>query len=412
MKPEGLRGRRALATTVAVACALVAGALASANGEEKANVREKVLGLDTVIHIYGIGNMRSATLISSGDWKGLKARGVVAAGRDGHGMLRMPVEQAAAKRNFGDNPDPVITIDEFGFDYDGQIDQRTAVVLRALKEANPNLHLAVWQMRGPVAPKLAAAYRDVVDLVMMESYVSPENIWLVGAQLKAAELNGLGDKSIIGIGLGRCPRDHVNWARTKEEVEEQLRFIRLVAPDSPGVAFFGQPGAHFEKGVPEVPLTLAETDELAGRFRQFPADGAGLRPELKELAEVFTRRYEKPAIVCSSIWIQPNFTVGHLGDDGKWTGWGQLAQPTSFRTPLLNLGEEDAKGVTVRVRNKGEDGKVWATGKVDIPARSVVVVSMAQHGQREGWISNWEIEVEAPGCDVIQFKWTDSLWTE
>ena len=374
------------------------------------------MGLDTVVHFYGLGDgMRSPTLVSSGDWKSLKERGLVSAGRAGHGMLRMPLDQAVeeqVRRDFGGNSSPVVTIDEFGFDYDGQIDAKTVEVLRAIKKGRPELRLAIWQMRGPVAPKLAATYRDVADLVMMESYVSPENIWLIGAQLKAAELNGLADKSIVAIGLGRCSRDHVNWARTREEVEEQVRFIRLVAPESPGVAFFGQPRAHYELGVKEVPLTLAEADEVAGRFREIPTTGLGLRREVIEMAAVFTKRYKKPAIVCSSIWIQPNFSPGHLGPDGKWTGWGALVQPETYRTPLLNLGEEDARRVTVRIRNKGDHGIVWATGEVDIPARSVVVASMARHGERKGWTSNWKLEVDAPGCEVHNFNWVNSTWKE
>ena len=49
----------------------------------------------------------------------------------------------------------MVTIDEFGWDYDGGIDQHTMDILNALHEKKPGLRLAVWQMRGPVAPKLA-----------------------------------------------------------------------------------------------------------------------------------------------------------------------------------------------------------------------------------------------------------------
>ncbi|MDP6439623.1 MAG: hypothetical protein QGH74_08320, partial [Candidatus Brocadiia bacterium] len=374
-------------------------------------------------HFYGLGGgMHSPTLVSSGDWKGLKARGIVAATGSGHAMLKIPVAEAAqrhAKMDFGGNPHPVITVDEFGFDYDGQIDLRTAETLRAIKKARPELGIAVWQMRGPVAPKLAATYLDEVDLVMMETYVSPADIWLIGAQLKAAELNGLGHKSVVGLGIGRCGRDHVNWARSKEELEEQVRFIRAVAPHSPGLAFFGLPNGHYEyrnRVVPEVPITLAEADDIAGRFRQIPTDGTGLRPELKELAEVFTRRYEQPAIVCSTRWVHPNRDP----DD-----WRKIVRPASFRAFMMNLGERDAENVIVTLRMpKDSGGYVLAKGLVDIPARSTAVAVLPRVGDWEVWIGRWdmelettpvlagELEIEAPGCEVLDFKWTGSFWEE
>ncbi len=423
MKPDELRRRRALALTVVAVCAMTAGALAPANGEEKANVREKVLGLDTVIHFFGLGSgMHSPTLVSSGDWKGLKARGVVAASGSGHGMLNIPVAEAAerhAKMDFGGNPHPVITVDEFGFDYDGQIDLRTAETLRAIKKARPELGIAVWQMRGPIAPRLAATYRDEVDLVMMETYVSPADIWLIGAQLKAAELNGLGHKSVVGLGIGRCGRDHVNWARSKDELEEQVRFIRAVAPESPGLAFFGLPNGHYEyrnRVVPEVPITLAQADDIAGRFRQIPTDGAGLRPELKELAEVFTKRYDEPAIVCSTRWVHPNRDP----DD-----WRKIVRPASFRAFMMNLGERGAENVIVTLRMpKDRGGHVLAKGVIDIPARSTAVAVLPRVGDWEVWIGRWdmelettpvlagELEIEGPGCKVLDFKWTGSTWEE
>ncbi len=418
-----MRWERLYAGCALIMAILAAGAQASANGEEKANVREKVLGLDTVIHFYGLGGgMHSPTLVSSGDWKGLKARGIVAATGSGHAMLKIPVAEAAqrhAKMDFGGNPHPVITVDEFGFDYDGQIDLRTAETLRAIKKARPELGIAVWQMRGPVAPKLAATYLDEVDLVMMETYVSPADIWLIGAQLKAAELNGLGHKSVVGLGIGRCGRDHVNWARSKEELEEQVRFIRAVAPHSPGLAFFGLPNGHYEyrnRVVPEVPITLAEADDIAGRFRQIPTDGTGLRPELKELAEVFTRRYEQPAIVCSTRWVHPNRDP----DD-----WRKIVRPASFRAFMMNLGERDAENVIVTLRMpKDSGGYVLAKGLVDIPARSTAVAVLPRVGDWEVWIGRWDMELEttpvlageleivAPGCEVLDFKWTGSFWEE
>ena len=150
---------------------------------------DKVLGLDTVIAFYGAPkDLRSPTFVLSEDWKYWKQRGAVAAiSKVWFDLLQNPVDKGVeilTGLNFADNPDPVVAIDEFGFDYDGQIDIRTAALLREAKKKKPNLHVAVWQMRGPVAPKLAEAYRDSVDLVLLETYVGPKDLWLIAARLR------------------------------------------------------------------------------------------------------------------------------------------------------------------------------------------------------------------------------------
>ena len=136
---------------------------------------------------------------------------------------------------------PVITIDEFGWDYDGGIDRHTAAILKAVHQKKPGLKIAVWQMRGPVAPGLAAVYRDTVELVMMETYFDLKDAWMIPFQLQTARLNGLLGKTIIGLGIGKESPDLGGhpWTQTKEELDQQLRLIRFVAPESPGVAFFG-----------------------------------------------------------------------------------------------------------------------------------------------------------------------------
>ena len=373
--------------------------------------RKKVLGLDRVIHFFSIGaGVRSSTLVSSDDWQSLKESGIVAAGAAGNEMLKVPVEQAAedfARRDFGGNPHPVVTIDEFGFDYGGQIDIRTAETLRAIKKARPELGLVVWQMRGPVGPKLAEAYGEVVELVMLETYVSPANIWLIGAQIKAAELSGLGHMSIVGLGAGKCARDNIPWALTKEEMEEQIRFTRLVAPDSPGLALFAVQG-----NMKDQPITVEEIDEICSRWDEIPTDGTGLRPEFVQLAKAFTKRYEKPAIVCSSLWVHPNRRV----DD-----WRKVVRPVTFRAFMMNLGEEEAKGVKVTLRNpEDRGGNVLARGVVDIAAKSTAVAVLPKVGDWKEWKLRWDmeletayfcqLEIEAPGCEVLSFSWAGPLW--
>jgi len=139
--------------------------------------------------------------------------------------------------------------------------------------------LAVWQMRGPVAPALAAIYRDTVELVMMETYFDLKDAWMIPFQLQTARLNGLLGKTIIGLGIGSESPDLGGhpWTQTKEELDQQLRLIRFVAPESPGVAFFGL------DRLGKCPLSAEQLDRLCGRFLQIPTDGTGLKPELLAL---------------------------------------------------------------------------------------------------------------------------------
>lgn len=372
--------------------------------ELPAGEKKKVLGLDQVIAFYGAPQeLQSPTFVLSSDWEYWRDRGGVAAvGKTWFDLLKNPVEKAVdviVNLDYGGNPAPVVCVDEFGFDYDGQIDLKTAEVLGATKEKKTELHLTVWQMRGPVAPKLAAAYREIVDLILMETYVNPNDLWLIAAQAQAARLNGLLEKSIVGLGAGRCSRDNIDWAKTREEMEEQIRFIRLVAPESPGVGFFAVAG-----NMKDQPITLKDIDEICGRFQDIPTDGTGLRPELIELHKTFSKRYRKPALVCSPSWVQPNFSPGHLGPDREWIGWGELVKPCTFRVLMMNLGEEEAPDVIVRLRNPGEDGSVFAKGIVDLPAKSNAVAVLPACGQWKVWTGKWKMEVEAPGCEVLIFN--------
>ena len=269
--------------------------------------------------------------------------------------------------------------------------------MKAVHEKKPGLKIAVWQMRGPVAPGLAAVYRDTVELVLMETYFDLKDAWMIPFQLQTARLNGLLGKTIIGLGIGsESPNlgGHP-WTQTKEELDQQLRLVRFVAPESPGVAFFGL------DRLGKCPLTAEQLDQLCGRFMQFPTDGSGLKPELLELGRRFTRRYEKPAVFCSSEFVLPYFHSGHDGGP-----WGSMHQPRVARVLMMNLGDVDAKGVKVGLRTPGEGGEIWAEGSVDIPARSLAVALLpVLPGKRwHGWTGTEIMEVDAPGCQVFNFE--------
>jgi len=303
------------------------------------HARTKVLGLNRVIaFIYSPGKdfdpkqLHSVTLIgplNPGDWKYWQSRGVVAGvGHTWYDLLRSPIEKAVdilVGQDYGGNPNPVTMIDEFGFDFGGRMDEKSARILRQTKLEKPNLALTVFEMRGPIPQVLAEAYRDVADLVMLEGYVGNQRqYWFIATQVWSARKYGILPKTIIILGVGKGGRPGENWADTKEELEQQIRFVRLIAPESPGIGFYS--------GTPEL---LTEADNLCTHFFSFPTNGSGLPAEVRDLAQTFSRRHERPTLVVSPSLVEPNYN-----EDGKG-----IAEPKAMRAYMINLGDEDAQNV-------------------------------------------------------------------
>ena len=172
---------------------------------------KRVMGLEKVIAFYGAyPELASQTFTRGGDWKYWQARGgIVSEGVVHYNFLRKNAAEAAdvlVQMDFADNPNPVVNIDEFGWDYDGGIDQHTAAVLQAVHEKRPDLKITVWQMRGPVAPELAAVYRQTVELVLLETYFDLNDAWMIPFQLQAARLTGLLDQCVVALGSGQRKR--------------------------------------------------------------------------------------------------------------------------------------------------------------------------------------------------------------
>ncbi|MGA3164772.1 MAG: hypothetical protein ABSF14_01500 [Terriglobia bacterium] len=369
--------------------------LSAAKGAET-----KVVGLSKVIAFtyspakdFDPKQLRSVTFIgpkSPEEWQYWRARGVVmGVGHTWFDLLRSPLEKAVenlVSQDYGGNPQPLVMIDEFGFDYGGGMDEKSAQILRQTKRRKPELALAVFEMRGPIPPVLAEAYRDVADLVMMESYVgSTRWYWWIASQVWSARRYGILPKTIVVLGVGKGGNPGENWAQTKEELEQQVRFLRLVGPESPGVGFYG--------GTQEL---LASADALGARFSDIPTDGAGLPADLLALARTFSNRYEKPTLVVSPALVQPDYNA-----DGS----GHLAEPRTMRPYLINLGDQDAHDVVIRLRNPpARGGDVFAEGIVPlIPKRSAAIGVLPVTGQWRVWVGQWKMEVEAPGCDVRAF---------
>ena len=164
------------------------------------------------------------------------------------------------------------------------------------------------------------------------------------------------------------------------------------------MAFF--PG--FMTGERAAQISKEQLDQMVGGFSKIPTDGSGLKPELRKLGKTFTKRYRNPALFCSSAFANPEF---YPGDPG--TNWGGLTplEPVTLRSPIMNLGEQDAKDVIVRLRHAGEDGEVWAKGIVDVPARSIAiaVLPVLPGQERPGRSAQSKMEIDAPGCKVFTF---------
>ncbi len=338
--------------------------------------------------------LKSVTLFgpaNAADWKYWQGRGVVeGVGHAWFDLLRTPLDKAVENltgTDFGGNPHPVVMIDEFGFDYGGNLDQKSAQVLRQAKLKKPDLALTVFQMREPLPQVLGEAYRDAADLVMFESYVhSQRDYWWIATQVWSARKYGVLPKSIFILGLGKGGNPGENWADTPAELEEQMRFLRLIAPESPGVGFFA--------GNPEL---LASADALCAHYFEFPTDGSGLPAEVREVADTYSHHYEKPTIIASPSLVGPDYNEN---------GSGALAEPKTMRAYLINLGDADAHEVKVRLRNVPmRGGNVFAEGVAPlVPGRGKAVAVLKVTDKWFEWVGQWIVEVDAPGCDVRIFK--------
>ena len=342
----------------------------------------KVLGLNKVIGFYGAPkHLKSPTFVlGHKDWQYWERRSGVAAAQQVWFpiMENTTVEQGASILtgiDFHGNPKPVVCIDEFGFDFGGDSDKKCASILLEAKKQKQNLSIAIWQMKGPISEPLAEAYRKSVDLILLESYVGrKEHYWWILTQVQAARFHGLLEKTVVGLGLGFGGRRGELWARTKHELEQQIRFVRLIAPESPGIAFFG----------PDTPSELsAYADNLCQRFYELPTDGSGLPDDLIKLHNVFKRRYSKPTLVCSPQWVQPNRSFKNPRN---------LATPLTYRTLILNLGERDARNVLIRLKH-ADDGPCFAKTVVSkIPKRSVTTIELQPVLPMHGW-DTWKLEI-------------------
>ena len=364
--------------------------------------RQAVWGGGKLIHwpyYHGDSSkLKSVTLAfgKPGEWKAWAERGV-ATGTPltWHSILtNKTVDQGAAAilgLDFGGNPAPIACIDEFGFDYGGSTDKKSAEILLEVRRRRPDLGLLVYHMRGPFDDVLADAYRRAADAVALECYARPGEYWWILTQVIAARLNRVMDKSVVLLGLGTGGQPNENWPSTEEEVERQVRFVRLIAPESKGIGFFAG------KVDPEV---AGFADDLCSRFFDLPTDGTGVPAEAMELWRKLSGRHDGIFLVCAPSWIQPDRSAPNPG---------VLSVPVVFRALIMNLGDKDATKVKLRLSNTPDNGgDAFAEGVADIlPAHSVTVALLPLISGGPHWKNwlDWVFEVSAPqGIEVVQFR--------
>jgi hypothetical protein len=69
----------------------------------------------------------------------------------------------------------------------------------------------------------------------------------------------------------------------------------------------------------------------------------------------------------------------------------------------MNLGDEGATDVKVRLRNpKDKGGDVFAEGKVNVPGKSVAIAVLPVISKWNVW-KTWEIEMDAGKNEVLIF---------
>ena len=89
---------------------------------------------------------------------------------------------------------------------------------------------------------------------------------------------------VLGLGKESDDKDGYQWTQAAEELEQQVRLIRFMAPESLGVAFFGK----WKLKENDCPLTNDQLDNICGWFLGMQTDDRGLKPELIQLGRVFT----------------------------------------------------------------------------------------------------------------------------
>ncbi len=137
-----------------------------------------------------------------------------------------------------------ISIDEFGLDSGGQVDQRMAEALRLTRQAHQRLFIVVWHSSRPLSPVLLDAYRRCADLVVLECYYRGPDTSASARRTRARVLadlalvrrHGLAHRTVLAVGIS------AEYADTAADVRAQISWARRHAPDLPGLGIYARRG--------------------------------------------------------------------------------------------------------------------------------------------------------------------------
>lgn len=126
-----------------------------------------------------------------------------------------------------------IAIDEFGSRERGE-DKVLASALVELRRRYPDAYLAVWHA-GLITNRVAAAYHQAADLVMLETYVSGDTALGLkfGVFLASARRFGLQHRTVPVVALGDA-----RFAETYDQAVAQLDWLHANASDFRGIAIY------------------------------------------------------------------------------------------------------------------------------------------------------------------------------
>ncbi len=145
-----------------------------------------------------------------------------------------PPEQFSASYN----DSPWITIDEVaGFDEAGQ---KIMDAVRAHRQAHPEGYRLIWSIG---AHEFWRDYTDCVDLFVPEIYLNyrGNHLGQFDAYFRTIRAAGLMERMVPGLGVNvRKDKDtgEVIVAPTREDVLRQVRYLKTIAPEIPGIGFF------------------------------------------------------------------------------------------------------------------------------------------------------------------------------
>lgn len=219
----------------------------------------------------------------------------------------------------GDGYDGII-IDEIGA-YAGPGIRKTARmwegIFQDLRNNHPQMELWIWNS-GALRPELAEVYRRAGAIVLLELYEE----WFTAA----FHTHSFHSYLDLGISAARradllnldgsphatilCPGvSHYHGGMARDQIEDQVRYIKKQAPEAPGISFYG--------GDDEWSVAL---DSLNGF-----------------LDELCLKYYIMPVVTVSPHWIW-------LSDYGPVAG-----DEITVRTRIHNVGAMEAREVQVRI---------------------------------------------------------------